>query len=431
MSAANKFTLLICTVGGSPDALVQSLLHWQPARVIFVPSEQTRQLVDTVLRSYAEHAGAPLNPGQYDLHSVPNSEGLGECLKVIRGLDKEVRDWLARGGDYQVVADFTCGTKCMTAALALQARRWPCRYSYVGGAKRSKAGVGIVESGSERIVHCANPWDALGYQAVEDACLLFDRQAFAPAALLLQEARNAADDSVKRTLSTFHQLCEGYALWDRFQHRDALQRLESTLKNNSDLRAMFDSKRAERLIQALQQHGKTLQEIIRQPRSRSTIADLIANADRRGREGRYDDGVARLYRAIEAIAQLALAEGHGITNSSELPLDHVPVSLRKEWEPRAKQRMLLLGLQDDYKLLCALDDRLGKQFNALRLNDPEHSPLSARNQSILAHGYQAITKAVFTDLRGAAMKLGGFQPEELPKFPRLTELGTELPASSS
>jgi len=78
------FNLLICTVGGSPEPLVKSLLEWRPARVLFVPSAQTRAQVDAVLRAYAEHTGAPLRPGEYEICPVSNAEGLEECLDVIR-----------------------------------------------------------------------------------------------------------------------------------------------------------------------------------------------------------------------------------------------------------------------------------------------------------------------------------------------------------
>lgn len=416
------FNLLICTVGGSPEPLVKSLLEWQPARVLFVPSAQTRAQVDAVLRAYAEHAGAPLRPGEYEIYPVPNAEGLEECLSVIRRLDQEVYRWNTRGSDYRVIADFTAGTKCMTAALVLQARRWSCRYSYVGGATRSKEGVGVVETGSERVVHWANPWEALGYQAVEDACLLFDQQAFIPAARLLDEARKATDDgAVKRSLSTFHQLCEGYALWDRFQHEDAARQIGAILKNAADIQAMLGPTRFDEVIGAIKGNQETLRQLVCQPQSRAMVSDLLANASRRKREARYDDGVARLYRAIEALAQLALAERHGIQGTDNIILESVPEPLRERWRSRAGDGRLLLGLQDAFELLEALGDDMGKTFKGLKLHDPTRSPLTARNQSILAHGFQPVGDQVFERLWEATIKLGGFAVQDLPTFPRLAK----------
>jgi CRISPR-associated protein (TIGR02710 family) len=420
----DKHTLLICTVGGSPEPLIKSLLHWRPARVLFVPSQQTVSHVDAVLRGYAEHAGQPLGPGMYDRKVVSDAEELDECLRVMRGLEQEVLGWLSRGGDYQVVADFTAGTKCMTAALALQARRWPCRYSYVGGAQRSKEGVGIVESGSERVVHSANPWDALGFQAAEDFVTLFDQQAFAAAATLMEEAkRYVGDASRKRELNALQLLAQTYDAWDRFDHKQASAKVKDLLKYENDLQAVIGPARGDELRSVLHKHSDYLTKLAGEGTTQRSehVIDLLANAKRRHTQGRIDDAVARLYRAIESLAQSVLAERHQIQNTGKVLLNSLPESLRAQWEPRAENGMLLLGLQDAYALLDALGDPLGARFKELQLHDRDRSPLSARNQSILAHGFQPVSETVFDRLWQSAMKLGEgvFAESDLPAFPRL------------
>ena len=52
----------------------------------------------------------------------------------------------------------------MSAAFGIQASRWPCMFSYVGGNERTKDGLGIVVSGSEKVFHQTNPWDSLGLE---------------------------------------------------------------------------------------------------------------------------------------------------------------------------------------------------------------------------------------------------------------------------
>jgi len=59
------------------------------------------------------------------------------------------------------VADFTGGTKTMSVALALATVQAVGRYTYVGGTERTKDGPGMVVDGKERMLHQANPWDAL------------------------------------------------------------------------------------------------------------------------------------------------------------------------------------------------------------------------------------------------------------------------------
>jgi len=412
-----KHHLLICTVGGTSEPIIAAIRHWNPARVLFVHSSDTKTSAEAVTK-----VAGLLQAGAWDMVELHDAQDFGDCVRRMRSLDGQIGPWRRKGTEYDVIVDFTGGTKCMSAALSLVSRRWPCAFSYVGGTERTKGGIGIVVSDKEDIRVTQNPWNALGYQAIEDACLLFDQHAFMPAANLLAEARKAADDNaVRRSLSTFHQLCEGYGLWDRFQHKDAVQRIANVLKNVTDLQAVLGSNHSEAVVRVVRQHQQALQQLLAQPRSRAMVADLLVNARRRQHEGRYDDSVARLYRAIESIAQLALAERHKIPSTDDVALERVPASLRARWAPRAENGKLLLGLQDAYVLLDELGDSLGKSFTDLGLNDPQRSPLTARNQSILAHGFQPVGRNVFDQLWSAAATLGGFTETELPTFPRLAE----------
>ena len=414
---SDKHHLLICTVGGTPEPVVAAVRHWKPARVLLVHSIDTKPSAESV----SKEPGL-LQPGAWDTVELHDAQDFGDCVRMMRGLDQQIGAWRRKGPEYDVIVDFTGGTKCMSAALSLVSRRWPCAFSYVGGTERTKGGTGIVVSGKEQTLVTQNPWNALGYQAIEDACLLFDQHAFLPAAKLLDETRKAADDdAVKRRLSTFHQLCEGYGLWDRFQHKDAVQRIANVLKNATDLQAVLGSSRSEPVVRIIKQHHQALQTLVAQPRSRAMIADLMSNARRRKHEGRYDDGVARLYRAIESFAQLALAERYEIPSTDDVALERFPESLRARWESRAENGKLLLGLRDAYVLLDELGDSAGKSFKDLGLHDPQRSPLTARNQSILAHGFQPVGHNVFDQLWSAAATLGDFTEAELPTFPRLAE----------
>lgn len=418
-----KHHLLICTVGGTSEPIIAAVRHWNPARVLFLHSNDTKTSAEAVTK-----VAGLLQAGAWDMVELHDAQDFGNCVRRMRSLDEQIVAWRRKGPEYDVIVDFTGGTKCMSASVSLVSRRWPCAFSYVGGAERTKGGTGIVVSGKEQTLVTQNPWNALGYQAIEDACLLFDQHAFLPAANLLNEAREAADDAgVKRSLSTFHQLCEGYGLWDRFQHKDATQRIASVLKNASDLQAVLGSNRSETVIRGIKQDQQAVQQLVAQPRSRAMVADLLANARRRKHEARYDDGVARLYRAIESFAQLALAERYEIPSTDDVVLERIPESLRAPWGPRAENGKLLLGLRDAYVLLDELGDSAGKSFKDLGLHDPQRSPLTARNQSILAHGFQPVGPHVFDQLWSAAMTLGSFTEAELSTFPRLAEPSARHP----
>jgi acyl-coenzyme A thioesterase PaaI-like protein len=137
-------------------------------------------------------------------------------------------------------------------------------------------------------------------------------------------------------------------------------------------------------------------------------------------EGRFDDAVARLYRALEAMAQVALKEVHGVESTEKVPLEQVPEFLRTRWAARANDGVVALGLQDDYALLSALGDSIGKQFQDAGLSETK-SPLVARNRSILAHGFERVSEAVFDKLWTSALSLANVDLTRLPSFLVLAE----------
>jgi len=149
------------------------------------------------------------------------------------------------------------------------------------------------------------------------------------------------------------------------------------------------------------------------------VKDLIGNAARRSREGRFDDAVARLYRAIEAIAQMGLLEDHGISGTDGVPLERVPEPFRTELTPRARDRCVKIGLQDAYRLLRELGDERGNRFEELGLAHLKKSPLLARNNSILAHGFEPVSEKVLESLHASAMSLAGLDETQIVKFPKI------------
>jgi CRISPR-associated protein (TIGR02710 family) len=419
----SKHTLLVCTVGGSPEPIVATLKHWQPKRIRFIPTRETREQIDSYVIRLAKREGLDVDPGRYDVLELSDGQNFAACVDELRQLTTVVTEWLHRGDNYQVAVDFTGGTKCMSAALALQAARWRCIFSYVGGSERTKEGVGVVVSGKEQVLHAYNPWDSLGYQAVERFIILFDEQAFTAAATLVEEAiRNTSDFSRKRELNALKLLAEAYDAWDRFDHKGALNKLKDVARNKNDLLAVLGPTKPgqEGVVSLIDSHSRYLQQLTETaPPSMLHITDLLANAKRRKDEGRIDDAVARLYRAIEALAQVALAERHQITNTRQVPLTCVPQTLRSQWASRAEEGSVFLGLQDAYALLRELGDDLGVTFERLNLHDRHRSPLTARNQSILAHGFERVSDRVFQQLMNSALELAGMSEPDLPSFPRL------------
>jgi CRISPR-associated protein (TIGR02710 family) len=290
----------------------------------------------------------------------------------------------------------------------------------VGGIERTKEGVGIVVSGKEQILHTQNPADALGLLALSASIALLRTHAFAAAHTTLQEALYRITDPVcKGELSAAANLAEALADWDRFQHERALNKLRNLPKSTHNLEAAFGRSRAQVVLAGatrLQTHLQAIVDAGADRPSRAIILDLLANARRRLDEQRWDDATARLYRGIEATAQFHLANA-GVSDTGKVPLERIPEPLCGKLAPQAENGFVKLGLQDAWKLLEALSAADAHPFFSAGLDKKDASPLAARNQSILAHGFVPASEAVAKRLFADALNLVPASQADLPSLP--------------
>ena len=431
--------LLILTVGGAPEPIAASLLCREPEpveRAVFICSTDSRASLglDFEIRPPVQHPlrptalalareqGCDLRPGQYEVMTVSNHQDLTRCVEEIRRtLDRQVRNWLSRGPEFLVISDITGGTKCMSVALGLVARRWQCLFRYVGGQERTREGVGIVINGKEQVVYCKNPWDALGFEVAEQAFAIFEAGDFAAAARLLETAkRRTGAPHITRAFAAAEAITAGFAAWDHFDHRLAEPRLRDALKGSHDLAWFLGEERAAAIRRDVEAWLERIPVAMPDPRpSRELLIDLLANARRRRREMRFDDAVARLYRAVELMAQVRLAD-YGI-DTKAVPLDRIPDACGPDFLAAAHDGVVACGLQASYKLLVCLGDELGAAF--VRLMPLNHgSLLEMRNNSILAHGFQPVGDVGCDKLWKMALDLArvmGITENQLPEFPKL------------
>ncbi|HXG31799.1 MAG TPA: TIGR02710 family CRISPR-associated CARF protein [Bryobacteraceae bacterium] len=417
--------LLVCTVGGAPEPVIRSILTQpHPDKVVFICSSDTCSSVNEKILPALEAAGLRLGPAQREIFQVSDPQALDACVREIaREVSSQVRRWRDQHGD-KVIVDPTGGTKVMSIALAFVARRWHCTFRYIGGTQREQrpSGPGAVLAGAEQVVHTLNPLDVLGYQLAEDALTLANAGNYAAARQLLEQGvRSAADPSVKRSLNTLTQLLGVFALWDQFDHAGAAARLQDLEKNRNDLACLLDDASFRAVENVLPAWKDRLAVLAAGRPSRELIEDLLANAERRLREGRYDDAVARLYRAVEAMAQWRLARQYGIPDTGAVPAEKIPEPLRAELAP-APDGAFEIGLQNAYRLLDAFGDPLGSRFRELNLHHPQQSPLAERNHSILAHGWKPVSQKGSEALRQRVFALAselGLSEQTLMRFPEL------------
>lgn len=421
-----KHILLIATVGGSPEPLSASIMRWKPKKIVFVSSDDALYKIDEIALKLAEN-GYELDVGRYEPLLLSDPQSLGQCvLDMRKGLERRTHRWCERGEEFGCVVDFTGGTKCMSAALVLVARPWTnSRLSYVGGAERDRNNVGTVVSGKEQVVHEENPWDSLGYQVIEDSKEAFDRHSFREGAQQLRAAlrRVSVTDSRKSELNALATFMEAYDLWSNSEYKQALDKFRSCKKNLNDLAEALHPIPPDELrkyISRAQDHLTQLKNSAGIP-TKELIVDLIADAMRRQGEGRHVDAVARLYRAVEAIAQLRLWEVSKISTSSVL-VEHLPQPMRERLLARAENGKLKIALQEAFELLKHLGDSKGVRFAELGWSEIG-SPLQIRNESIAGHGFAPVSAETTDKLLEGVLLLADYSREDIFKFPKLGPYG--------
>lgn len=415
--------VLICSVGGSPEPIRKSINQQQPRFVVYVASPASRKTIRKDIEDGLAWQGIK------DTHVITLSDyqDLLACVRDIRnGLTAGLQA-MGLPENSLLVADITGGTKVMSAALTLVMMEYRSRFAYVGGDIRSKNGLGVVESGHETFMKQDNPWEVMALREVRSLAWTFNRGDFTSAMTIALELSHHVTGKEK-FYAGIADLMQAYALWDTFDHkgalsklRQALGRLEPFAVNHEALfwvLALFKDNLA--LLETVHQDGQCLRASkgpLPEGSGRVYLRDLLANAARRITGGRHDDAVARLYSAIEKSAKIRLMAAHGIDNS-RVPPERIPESLR---EPLLAMQdtdgVIRIGLQRSFQLLAALEDPLGATY--LRDEELLAKLLKARNNSLLAHGYNPVSEDTAQKLFSLALRLLDATEAELPRFPSL------------
>jgi len=391
------YTNLIISVGGTEAPIVKSIGQHKPQYICFLCSQKTVELIPNIKKMLVEQFGDDL-PSFKDHKVILDDENdLVHCYQKARECIAQLEVWGVAAAD--TVVDYTGGTKQMSVALGLATVKEGYEFSYIGGERRSKAGVGIVLDGSEVVRSGINPWSLY---AVDDKKLIakyFNRYQFLAAKEICDTLANrqVLDDTLKGFFKIISQLCTIYDLWDKFQHLEALRQHKTALEQIKNYFAFNRQVKYQQFVSDVEANFERLKQLSADTNqfkkaSRSLITDLIANAARRATEGKYDDAVARLYRSLEMVAQVAITEPPlNVTSASDFPKDKLPESLREEYiQHYERDGKIKIGSEALFRVLKAIEpphphaQTFFAYFNELR------NVQNARNQSILAHGLTPI-----------------------------------------
>jgi len=326
-------------------------------------------------------------------------EFLIECPDDFEKVVKQVDILLQNLDPKDTVIDFTAGTKAMSAGATIAGINARVgTLVYVSGERNSQ---GTVISGTERPVSI-EPNRVYTDMLFERAIEFFNKYQYeACKKTIIEISGLTAEPTVQSKSDVLNQLAEAYKQWDRFSLNDAFKILKD-IKNENLLKVWEISSQVERNKTVLSREIDNIFCIER-------ISDLLENARRRASEDKYDDAVARLYRAIEYLGQFRLNElglyKKDIKENAEpkdLNIEKLDINLQKKYEAcrESKTGKLKLGLFKTYELLDDLKDPLGQKFREdYDLKESRVKRLMGmRNDSILAHGFVPIQEKAYYEI---------------------------------
>lgn len=407
---------MIISVGGSPEPIVVTIAEHKPEFVCFLASQQTVEKIGAVKDALR---GKGVNILDYKV-ICDDHEDLLNCYSKAAECAQRIA---AQGFQPdEVLVDYTGGTKSMTAALALATVGQGYSFSYVAGRERNKNGVGTVVSGTEVVKRGISPWQIYAVEEKKRISVFLKTFQYEAAIATMRETMVRLGEAEQETWAGIIDVLEGYLAWDNFDHLNAirymssgLRRLEICAKFGLSPGVVAFLKKSETGFGLLQeindktQYFKKMHPVM--------ISDLLANSRRRYQQNKYDDAVARLYRALEMIGQLAFEEAIGCP-TSDVDFKKLPEELREEYVRRYRSpddEKMRLPLFATFRVLKQVGHHAGTRFW-------EHEAvlrklLSSRNDSILAHGVKPVTKETYEKFAEIIQEL--FAVEDPVEFPVL------------
>jgi CRISPR-associated protein (TIGR02710 family) len=408
---------MIISLGGTPEPIAHAIAGHRPPCVCFLASQQSVYLLGKV-QELLEQKGFPLAETKVVL--VDSVDDLIHCYERALECARFLED--RQIAPDAVMVDYTGGTKNMTAALALATVGKGYRFSYVGGSTRNKGGLGIVQTGCEVVHTGVSPWQIFAVQEWQHLVLYVSQYQYEAALTLVRETGRRLPAAEGKRWQGLETIMEGLLYWDRFNHKEALSKFKQGIEE-LDNWVQF---RGDQVIADFIREGRPCLEFLQalahesrgfQISTRLWLVDLVANAERRGVQGRYDDGMARLYRALELQGQIIFLQRTG-ASTSEAPLEVIPPALQDDFTRRyagPARGKLQLPLFATFQVLQALGEPAADQFFARKTDFLKI--INARNNSILAHGITPVNKKAFEHLRDLIRQT--FLIEETVSFPRL------------
>ena len=374
--------ILVCTVGGSHQPIVTAIRELNPDYTVFLcsgkdPGTGKKGSDEQIFgkgRIIKEHPSdtKPMLPniptqtglpeGAFEVVTVP-ADDLDEATAIIL---QKLADLAQKFPEDKIVADYTGGTKSMTAAMVIAV------------IETDNIDLQLVTGNRADLISVRNGTEASTPASIESIRLTrsmapflssWKRYAYDEAANGLSSIKRPGNALLRHQLDRGRDISMAFAAWDRFDHHEALRLIQTYQPIvGRDLGEHLSA------IRLMAEESEKQEPVL--------LLDLWRNAERRAIQGRYDDAVARCYRMVEWSAQWLLETRCDI-DTSDIDLKKLPEDFDIG---TGRENKIQAGLFKAWELVgIMLPDSPAGQFAANRLATLlDH--IKVRNSSILAHG---------------------------------------------
>ena len=377
----------------------------RPDKVIFFASDKSKGTVEYIEELFQKDNDEFILDEDYQIVIINAIDDLNTCFEAYESkiweLDYE------DDGDYDIIMDYTSGTKTMSAAMASCGMFYSKDLISVGGDRST----GEVSRGTE-IINYQNIYKIYDKFALMRTRNNFNANRFRACIDIL----NYIVDLNIHKDSLMH-LCKAYYAWDNMDFEDAYDHLRKVNLNQVEFMEVkndikFNLKALGNIINSKSVNLKNCY----------ILASLINNSIRRSEEFKYDDAIARLYRSFELIAQIELTK-YNIKSSdidvSVLKQNNVSDEFIMDLEKTREDGKIRIGLEKDFMLLNELGNDLGKYYvdNESKIKNLTRK----RNNSILAHGLDSLTQNDFDEFLDIVLNLSNSLDKDMKKFIKQTK----------
>jgi len=356
--------------------LVKTIRDSRPDFIVLVVTEKSLLFGEDIVKELG------LDKSSYVYEPLKDFDDFQSVFRRINHAFHKLHDMGFSHEEIQI--DFTSGTKAMSSGAVLSAIYNQCAsIKYITGQRKN----GVVLDGTEKFLTvCPSAVFALHDIQLSQELILGLR--FDTANEILGKIQiDLLSEEEKRWVRNLRLISQAYSAWDKFDHKSANKKMSKITWEPSFLQPFKPSRSAESLLSNLAGDKKN---------SELLLLDLSNNAIRRGKEGKYDDAVARFYRITELFAQQLLERSPYHINTSDVDLSKIPElrDLLGKFKNEVDGK-IRIGLEMDYNVLNELGHPLGEKFLA---DKQLRGRLSERNESILAHGLKPISNSLYRKL---------------------------------